>query len=253
VGYARPEAHRRKARRNLPMIRRELEASPRDPSLLMSLADTLLVLGERRAAREVYHTITTTDEIYRINADVFVQAHVNLALLYLREGDHHEARRYLYRTLYIDPTRIEAWFHLGAIAQRKGDEAGALELFVRSARTTPPLRMTAVSNDTIHLEAIARIGDILTRTRRYVEAERVLRHAIPRYPGAYRLHALLGRVHLDRMRLREAADCFSRSLAIHAEGNEMAFSGMARIYELLGDEARAEAYRHHAVTPPTAA
>jgi hypothetical protein len=55
------------------------------------------------------------------------------------------------------------------------------------------------------------------------------------------------------MRLREAADCFSRSLAIHAEGNEMAFSGMARIYELLGDEARAEAYRHHAVTPPTAA
>jgi tetratricopeptide (TPR) repeat protein len=250
TGYGDREEHRRKALRNLPMILGALESVPGDPSLRMSLGDTYAVLDNRSAARAAYRSICSDEELYPTNPDIFVQAHVNIALMYLREGNDHEAERYLYRTLYIDPARIEAWFHLGAIAQKRGNEERALALFLRCARTAAPLRMTAVNNHAVRLEAIARIGELLPKAHRYAEAEKVLHEAIRVYPGAYRLHSLLGRVYLDQARLRDAAVWFTRSLALEGGRNRAAYEGMARIYELLGDGAQAGQYRRRAATSP---
>ncbi|MBD3316453.1 MAG: glycosyltransferase [Chitinivibrionales bacterium] len=251
-GYSDPETHRFKAHRNLPLIEQELARSPTDPSLLLSLADTQAVLGDRAASQKTYHSIIDNEEIHRTNTDVFVQAHINLALMHLRENDRCQAEHHFYGALHTDPARTEAWYHLGVIAQQKGNEPEALGFFVKSARSAPPLRMTAVNNQAIRLEAVVRIARLLLKHHRYNEAEKVLRQAIRLYPGAYHLFSMLGSLFVDTMRLREATTWFMHSLTLYPYGNRPACEGMARIYELLGDMERAEEYRRRVNGEPLA-
>jgi glycosyltransferase involved in cell wall biosynthesis len=138
TGYKSSEIHLRKAKRNKPLLLAEIEKNPDDPTLQLSLADCLLILGETDTAQDYYYRIIRNEGAWLINSDVYVQAHINLAKIYTREGDASNAKRYFLRSLYLDKTRIEAWYALGRMFLDEGDEQKAARYLINSARITPP-------------------------------------------------------------------------------------------------------------------
>jgi len=242
TGYKDKETHRKKAERNKPLLIAEIEEKPDDPTLLLSLADCLITLGEIDDAQHYYYQVTQNEKAWHINSDVFVQAHINLAKTYFREGDLFNAKRYFLRGLYLDNTRIEAYYALGRIFLDEGDENKAAQFLMKSARITPPLRMTAVDNLIIRLESIYYLVELLIGWKRYAEAERILLPAIKNYPMVPQFYNQMGRVLLLQSNITKSAFYFTMSTEVSPSNNDDAYNGMAEIYTLFGDQKTAEQF-----------
>ncbi len=234
-GYRTNEIHIKKAKRNKPLLLAEIGKNPHDPTLQLSLADCLNILGENDKAKYYYSRITMNEKNWLVNSDVFVQAHINLAKSYTRDGDTYNAKRYFLRSLYLDNTRIEACYALGRIFLDEGNEIKAMFYLMKSARITPPLRLTAVDNLIIRLESIYYLVELLIARLRYEEAERILLPAIKAYPMVPQYYNQLGRIYRLQNKIARSALYFTMSAEISPERNDPAYEGMAEIYNLLGD------------------
>lgn len=241
-GYKDPETHRKKAARNKPLIISELEDHPDDPTLQLSLGDCLTALDEIEEAKELFHKVTLNNSAWEKNSDVFIQAHLNLANIFIQQNDIHNAKRYLLRSLYLDKSRIEAYFALARIYLNEGDDKKAAAYFMKSSRITPPLRMTAVDNLKIRLESIYNLIELLIKWKRYSEVEHILLPAIKTYPMVPQYYTQMGKALLEQDKIREAAHYFTLGINISPTNNDDAYKGMAKIYTLLGDKITAEEY-----------
>lgn len=243
TGYADNQLVYRKALRNKQLLQLECKSSPGDPTLLMNMGDCRLTLHEYEEAAECYTKICEKPDNFRLNSDVYVQAHINLAALYMKEKDYEKAEKYLLRSLFLDPTRIESHFQLGQIYLKQNEEKKAENHFLQAARTHPPLRLTAANNTLVRLNAVSFLVDIYIGEGRYAEAETVLSAAVESYPLVPRFYSQLGEIYRKQRKFLQAARYYSHSLQLSEIRNEQAYSGMAAIYEELKDFKSAEKYQ----------
>lgn len=242
LGYRDAATQRSKAARNKPLILTELTRNPGDPTLWLSLADCLATLDEIDEAMLAYSEVIGNPEAWGINSDVYVQAHINLARLFLKREEPRQAKRYLYRTLYLDPQRAEAFLALARLLLSEGDEQHAAEYFLKCARINPPLRMTAVDNTRVRLEALYYLAEILIERSDHEQVINLLGPAVDAYPCVPQYHRQLGCAFLAGGDLKKAARNFCRSIQLCPENNTDSYTGMAQVYEKLGDAVTARTY-----------
>jgi tetratricopeptide (TPR) repeat protein len=117
----------------------------------------------------------------------------NIGLAYEGIGDPAGARKAYLRATDVDPKLAEAWLNLGAMAEREGDHARALQNYragLRHAENDPKL-------------FAATIG-VLRKLGRHDEAIREARSAIKTNGNNVDAYNNLGLVYLDQGRLELA-------------------------------------------------
>lgn len=243
-GYLTHTVQREKSLRNKPMILAELEKRPKDPALLFSLGDCLMVVNEYEEALHAYLSVTKSDEAFEKNPDIFIQSHINCAILYINHGNPALAKVYLHRSLNLDKTRVEAHFALGQLYYNQKEFKKAVVYLLQSARIKPPLRMTAVDTMKIRLDSIYYLVEILIKWQRYGEAENILHPAIKANPLVPQFHRQMGKVLYDQNKLKNAARYFIASISLDSENNDESIRGMANIYKAIGDLKTAQKYRN---------
>jgi glycosyltransferase involved in cell wall biosynthesis len=253
TGYHDPQLCRSKALRNKKIIETELQNAPDDPTLWLSLGDSCMLLDEPDAAMRAYTKVCRDESLWQTNRDVFVQAHVNCGLIAARQADEANALRFLYRALFLDNTRVEAWYHLARILLRRGRERQAVDFLVKAATINVPLRLTASANRKIRLEAINMLAEILLRQGRYESAKAILTAAIKEHPRVPRYYTLLGRAQTRIGNYADAAACFKASLDLCAYADADACNGMAEIYQKLGDRQSALKWQSRCCSVPAMA
>ncbi|MFW5774759.1 MAG: tetratricopeptide repeat protein, partial [Chitinivibrionales bacterium] len=244
TGYADKAMVYRKSLRNKELLQLELacEHDSTDPTLLMNMGDCHLKLGERGDAQTCYARICAQPDAYHRNSDVFVQAHINLATLYMKEGRCREASRFLLRSLFLDPTRTESHLRLGKIYLKRGMHRKAADHFLKAARIHPPLRLTASNTTMVRLNAIWHLADIYIQAGHYQEAETVLEAALQSYPQVPRFYSQRGDIRRLSGDLVQAARYYSQALTLSPTCNEQAYLGMAAVYRSLGDLSTARTF-----------
>jgi tetratricopeptide (TPR) repeat protein len=214
TGYHSSAELRRKLKRNLGMVAGELFSHPRCNSLRSALADTWMGMGEYRKAIHAYKMLCDDRHLYEENPDIYVQAHLNIALSALRLSDARTARKYLYRALYLSPDRIEAKFHLGLMSEEHSDSMRAIDWYLDASRTPDSLRMTATNYRKYRMDSIVGLCRILIKSSRFEEACRVLSAAVEEFPASGELHALLGWCRIHREERIEALENFRKALRL---------------------------------------
>ena len=242
TGYKNVEIHRKKAERNKFLLIAERKKNPEDPTLQLSLADCLMALDETDEAKKLYISVIKNTDTWEKNSDVFVQAHVTLAKIFLRQNDLYNAKRYFLRSLYLDTSRIESYYALARIYLDEGNDKKAAAFFIKSSRISPPLRMTATDNLKIRLESIYYLVELLIKGKRYVEAELILRPAIKIYSMVPQYYTQMGKILFCQNKIQDAACFFTHSIQFSPANNDNAYRGMAEIYSLLGDKNTANEY-----------
>lgn len=242
TGYATSEMYNKKIMRNKSLIEQELSKTPGDPTLQLGLADCFYSLNEFKNAKQLYNSIITNDTAWQKNSDVFIQAHTNLANLYLVNNMVSKAKKYLYHILYLDDTRIEARFILAKLFLKDGNEKKAQKYFMQCARANPPIRMTAVDTKKIKMESIFFLVNYLIKNKRFDEALPILESSIKIYPTVPQYRTQMGQIYLNKNKLQKAATCFTNSISLSSENNDDAFRGIAEIYSILGDNVTAGDY-----------
>lgn len=242
TGYHSAKIHRKKAERNKPLLIAEINKNPEDPTLQLGLADCLMVLDKTDEAKELYKSVIKNNSAWKKNSDVFVQAHINLAKIFFRQKDLYNAKRYFLRSLYLDKSRVESYYALARIYLDEGNEKKAAAFFMKSARISPPLRLTAIDNLKTRLESIYYLADLLIKWQRYSEAEQILISAIKIYPMVPQYFTQMGKILFLQNKMKESAHYYTQSMHLSPINNNDAYKGMAEIYSMLGDKKTAGEY-----------
>lgn len=242
TGYLHQDTHTKKILRNLPLIIKELKVHKNDHALQLTLADSLSIVGELQKAREEYWRIIKNSRIFSLNSDIYTQAHIQCARLYMQAKDYATAKKLFQKSILLDNTRIESYYFLGKMYLEQGDDNKAAEYFMKSAHINPPIRMTAADNLQVKLNAIYYLASILISWNSCTFAEQLLSSSVQLYPMVPQFYSLLGKAVLSQKRLKEAAEYFTKSIALAPEKNILAYEGMAEIYAACGDKETARSY-----------
>ena len=145
----------------------------------------------------------------------------NIGLAYEGIGDPAGARKAYLRATDVDPTLAEAWLNLGAMAEREGDHARALQNYragLRHAENDPQL-------------FAATIG-VLRKLGRHDEAIREARSAIKTNGNNVDAYNNLGLVYLDQGKLELAQFIYQRALSAipAADANALIHANLGRVY-----------------------
>ena len=173
--------------------------------------------GDTSGARRAYELGATSGDI---------QAQVNLALLHLKEGELQEAELLLQRSVEVDPKYN---WQLGDVFQAKGDPDGAERAYrkaisVGEDRAYVDLGHLLLERSDPSAEAVLRtavervggwvlndLGDLLVKTGRRPEAERLYRDALQQ--GNDTVLLKLGNLLAEREETRgEAAKMYRRAI-----------------------------------------
>jgi arylsulfatase A-like enzyme/Flp pilus assembly protein TadD len=162
--------------------KRLVEAAPHDPAALISVADTLLMLGRLEDARAqaalAAETAGAGDARWR------AQAHRALAMIALARHDARDARAEAQRAREIDPGLPMPQYVDGLIRYNNGQFDAAVPFFEEALRVSGanPIQVP---------ELRYYLGDALARLERYSDAEPVLGEEIRLFPHDLRARAAL--------------------------------------------------------------
>ena len=246
TGYEDDDVHAHKALRNLKMIKSELNDSPENPSLIMSLGDCYSLLGMEIEAFKTYNKISKNRKYKAINPDIYVQAKINCANYLLKVNCNNYALPLLLDALKIDKTRTEVMLILGKIYRDAGNIVEAEKLLIQAAKTSVPTRLTATSTSRIKLEALYALVELMIENKDFTRSMIILDAAISDFPNVPAFYNLAGKIAILENKYVEAANYFSSSLLLQPNNNCEANSGLANIYSIIGDMQNSNKYKRRA-------
>lgn len=189
-----------------------------DSLALTISADRSFANGDLYGAMEEYKLALLAD-------DGNALARTSMAVALARLGRLPEARSELELVVERDRRNLQAWYNLGHVLHRQGDEAGARVAFQRCQKIEPG-----------HVYSLLRLGQLSEDVGRLVQAG----HYYERAQGRSAEGERLARRHLARLRLRqgfydEARDHLHRAL-IHNPQDAASLNLLAGIYLDQGED-----------------
>ena len=193
------------------------------------------------------------------------EAHYNLGTLELRRNNLQDARQYLEQAVKLRPNYPEAWNNLGMLAAQKGQTEQAINNFQQSLLQRPD-----------YATALLNLGNLYRQRRRrdFVEAQKLLSHALEIQPDDPEANYSLGMFYAQQEKLTDALNYLERAVSLRpdypdalnnlgvifvreqrypeaedkfkncirvAQNFDQAYLNLARLYALLQDNEKAKA------------
>ncbi len=225
-----------------------LEAAPRDPRALLILASARRRRGDHAAA------LGLLEPLARAHPGA-ARTYYELGLARAGSGDREGGVAALRQAVSLNRELAEAWRALGDELFRCGDVAGSEAAFAGHRRATlhdPRLKAVAdaltaeaperaeallaayLAEQPHDIAALQLMGETLGELNRYVDAERVLGHALALDPGFDGARFTLAGVLFQQQKAAEAVAHLRRLLA--ADGRDPAYRNLlAACLSLVGD------------------
>jgi tetratricopeptide (TPR) repeat protein len=182
------------------------------------------------------------------------RSQMNLALAYVKQGDHAKALHHLDIALRIKPDYADAWAERGNILNDTGRQDAALEAYSKALQYRPDMAGVYYN-----------LGRIYQRFERLAEAEQQYGLALEYNPRFAKTHNNLGQLYESQGKMDKAFKSYQQALKIdpdmpqawfnlaalaEAQGKQiLALEGYTKAYQLLVDDpefARNETYRQFA-------
>jgi tetratricopeptide (TPR) repeat protein len=185
------------------VLERALELSPGYPKARYYYGLLLYALGEKKDAVE--YLSGGIPEMERPGS-----ASINLALVYLKEGNLEEAMHVLKEVLDAGGESADVLYFLGEVYMRMDRPVEAEELFRRSLEINP-----------VFLRAREKLAVLLVRREDYAGAEEILGKNGEDFADIYKI---MGDIKYYRGDLDEAEDLYRKSLDVNSEYSEAVIS-----------------------------
>ena len=235
LGYKNPDVAKKKAKRNIRLLHREIKNNPYDSILHMNLADCYFLIGKKNYAKKWYLRVVENRQILMTNPDAYNQSLINIALIYYHKNELDMAQSYLLQCLNSDSKRNDVYFYLGKIFLYKKDDYKALEYFQKSATIEPGLRMTPIDTSKIKLNSVYHISEILISKNLYNKSLNIINAAVAQYPNVPEFYSQMGKILARQNKFREAVYYLKISLQLNSSNNNEAMKVLHEIRNKIND------------------
>jgi tetratricopeptide (TPR) repeat protein len=243
-------------------LRRVVAAQPLHREQRGAAVEALVAISRlAHASGDLTHARLALEEARRL-APMFADVHYRLALARLQGQQRASARRSLQEALRINPRYVAARVELALLDAREGMLGEALDTLRRlgDELTVEEPRLYRRGLESLEHADWESAGDQLRQALKLDQAgaqsvveefharmergdragaARVVRQALPSFPGYADLHHLLGIAELEEGHLDDAVSSLARALELHPDFH-MARVHLARALEALGDLVQAE-------------
>ena len=176
-----------------------------------------------KAAENLYNQVLKIDPKY-------VNAHINLGILFQNTGDFEKAIIAYDKVIEIDPNNANVYNNLGKIFRTLADYPKAKSLYLK-----------AIEIDSNHLNALYNIGVVLTLTKNYNEAKVHLEKVIKIDPNHTDAYNYLGLAFKELGENQKALRCFEKIIEINPSVKN-GYRHLADMHEILGNHIESVKY-----------
>jgi tetratricopeptide (TPR) repeat protein len=147
----------------IPLLEKGVKIAPQRSDLRAALGESYFISGKTDKAIEEFHRL--------IEIEPSARTYAFLGLSYTHLGRFDEAKKNFQNGLKLDPHNSFCLFHLGYIAERQGDSAGAEAIFHQVLRLNPdfPEALLELANLRIEAKNLPEAAELL---RKYVRVSR---------------------------------------------------------------------------------
>lgn len=246
LGYPDPEGLRRKAERNVRLMRMEARERPENWANRFHLACALALLGDLEGAYRENRWVVQESRCPAESPEWHYNALLHLARLCQARGDLGEALAALDRAAALRPEDGFLWFSRGEFLLAAGRPADALRALAKAEGR--PIEPGAFPLPVPRVRLLiktyrARAAERMSRT---AEAEAICREALAEFPGEREAAVALAGLLLRTGRLGEARAFYERALGLE-EGDAAAWCNLGLCLARQGEAERAEASFHKAL------
>lgn len=215
TGYEDAELKRKKARRNLDILKTETERLKAEPSLSMSVGDSHYILGEWELGIEAYKRTLEMPGCEKINRDIYRELPCCIGMGYHGLGRREEAIVWFDRGIVLQPEKHEAWYHKANCLLELGRQEEAEALY-RKLLTMPVAHSTTTSQfDLIQIYSAYHVARLLHARGAFAEARDALLKLHGTYSQVVETWHLLGRCQAALGDLPAALASFTRALTLN--------------------------------------
>ncbi len=213
IGYADPEKNQLRLRRNHTIALDEAGRMPEEPTALMNLADTCVMVGEFKRAEELYLRVQTGRDLGALGANVAW----NLAVCRFKAGETDRALADLDQTITKYPEMLGTRFLKAQLLMELRRHAEALPEIEALLDVDPAAnpRTADIRPNLAYLMTLK--GVCLVVEGRLGEAEQVFDAALSRDPQLFAVHAQRADLLMTQGRPQEALAGYLRSAALRPD------------------------------------
>lgn len=153
-----------------------------------------------------------------------------LARVLASQGDHEEAIRFFRQTVQNDKKHAKGWFRMGLSQRAMGNNADAVDSFMKSINANARMRMDKDDPGGTHYHAL---GDLYVEFGFYDKALKVYENGILNNEDSPRLYQGRGVAQLRLQRYQQAAQSFEKALEIDSS-HATALFNLAVAHEAMG-------------------
>jgi tetratricopeptide (TPR) repeat protein len=209
-----------------------IHLEPHDPDTWCGLGLAYLAKGNRDGALEVHHQLAILDPP---TAEEFARVHLP-ALAAVGEGPgamRPQPRRSLATGRAVAPTPGDAWYEMGVMYRKRGEDDQAVAAFEEAVRFEPG-----------HVKAWYGLALLHHKHRRLAEAKKAFHRVVRLKPDLAPVWCQVGALYRELGQGEKGIQAYERALALSPESVE-AWCGLAQAAALAGRTATvAEAQNH---------
>lgn len=213
IGYADPEKNQIRLKRNHSIALDEAGRMPEEPTALMNLADTCVMVGDFKRAEELYLRVQQGRDLGALGANVAW----NLAVCRFKAGETDRALADLDQTITKYPEMLGTRFLKAQLLmelRRHAEALPELELLLDIDPTVNP-RTADIRPNLAYLMTLK--GVCLVVEGRLGEAEQVFDAALTRDPQLFAVHAQRADLLMTQGRPNEALAGYLRAAALRPD------------------------------------
>ena len=261
-GYADPETHKRKARRNIALLLEDYDQNAPDPVTAVEIADAYQLTENWDEALKWYDAVLVIPGCETATPAIASQAYYGIGGIHNRLGNLELALAPLAAAVRLAPWRPDVLYVLAVCHDCAGAFGEAISCLRRILGMEAAPGQVGVDFRAVRIKATLRLLRLLTEQNRFGEALAEARAALSMHSDRPEISVMAAKVFLAQGNLMEALKLFERSLSLALEGNLDSYLGLCLIYRtanrmetarqsldsikpLYGDLARYWAFRRH--------
>jgi tetratricopeptide (TPR) repeat protein len=229
-GYCDEDTMKKKARRNITLLLKNLDTTTEDPVTFIEIADACQIAQDDEQARIWYEKIIASDVSEHLFPVIVSQAHTGMGNIFNRNELFAEAIDHFQQAARLCPQRTDVLFCMAVSHDMLGEKEKAVALLRQVISMQPAVIQVGVDFRLTSIKSYLRLIRILIESGDRDELLKICSRALEECINRPEIHNAVGVAYLGMNRLMDSLHCFEKSLSIAIEGNIDAYLGLCSIY-----------------------